>query len=261
VAWPCFPDAVIRARDALRDAKTPVEETVRLIGTEPRLAGRLIQTANCPAFNRAGTRVRDLRTAITRLGGQLVQGVAMSFAIQEMGDEPGLRSIVNVLKELWRKSVIVAAVTRVVAGRTEVKPDEALVAGLLHSIGRLYVMIHTVGKFGAVSVDQDCADVIATGHPSIGKAVLEKWQMGKAIAEAVGEQSNCERIVEGDADLTDVLIVGIVLAEARGRAPLGRFQLESILSFSRIGLSPQDCHDALNQAEYELDELQGALGC
>jgi hypothetical protein len=122
-------------------------------------------------------------------------------------------------------------------------------------------MVHTVGKFGAASVDQDCADVIATWHPSIGKAVLEKWQMGRAIAEAVGEQLNYERIAEGDADLTDVLVVGIVLAEARGRAPLGRFQVENIPAFGRIGLSPQDCHNTLKQAEYELEELQVALGC
>jgi HD-like signal output (HDOD) protein len=261
VDLPCFPNVVMKIRDALNDPKTSVEKTVRLVGAEPRLAARLLQTANSAAFNPTSARVSELRTAITRLGQQLVQGAAISFAIQQMKDEPGLRSIANDLKELWKKSIVVASVSRVVAGRTKVKPDEAFLAGLLHGIGRLYIMARAVGKFSALSLDPDCADVIATWHPSIGKAVLENWRIGEAIAESVGEQSNYERSAGRDADLTDVLIVGIILAEALGQAPLGRSQVEDILSFRRIGLTLQDCHTMLKHAEYQLGALQEALGC
>jgi HD-like signal output (HDOD) protein len=261
VDLPCFPNVVMKIRDALNDPKTSVEETVKLVGAEPRLAARLLQTANSAAFSPSSARVSELRTAITRLGQQFVQGAAMSFAIQQMKDEPGLRSIANDLKELWKKSIVVASVCRVVAGRTKVKPDEAFLAGLLHGIGRLYIMAHAVGKFSALSLDPDCADVIATWHPSIGKAVLENWRVGEAIAESVGEQSNYARSAGRDADLTDILIVGIVLAEALGQAPLGRSQVEDIQSFRRIGLTLQDCHTTLKHAEYQLGALQEALGC
>ena len=68
VNLPCFPDVVIRIRQALEDPETRVSQAVRIVGAEPRLAARLLQTANSVVFNPSGKQVTELRTAITRLG-------------------------------------------------------------------------------------------------------------------------------------------------------------------------------------------------
>src|SRR6516164_1590922 len=68
VDLPCFPDVVIKIRKTLDDPNTTTEQTVTVVGTEPRLAARLLQTANSAAFNTTGKPLTDLRTAITRLG-------------------------------------------------------------------------------------------------------------------------------------------------------------------------------------------------
>lgn len=261
VDLPCFPNVVIRIRDALNDPKTSVEEMVKLVGAEPLLAGRLIQTANSVAFNPSGARVTGLRAAITRLGHQLVQGAAMSFAVQQMKDEPALRAIANDLNTLWKKSIAVASICQVVSRRTKIQPDEAFLTGLLHGIGRLYIMVHAVQKFDALLVDADCEEIIATWHPSIGKAVLETWRVGEAIAEAVGEQMDCDRMPRREADLTDVLMVGITLAEALGQTPTPKLRIEEMGSFGRVGLSNDDCATTLKHAEYQLGSLHEALGC
>src|ERR1700733_14762670 len=87
VNLPCFPEIVLRIRNALADPTTTPEKTVTIVGAEPRLAGRLLQTANSAAFNPTGRPLTDLRTAITRLGHQVVQSAAMAFAVQHMKDE------------------------------------------------------------------------------------------------------------------------------------------------------------------------------
>ncbi|MEA3150701.1 MAG: hypothetical protein QOD56_1640, partial [Gammaproteobacteria bacterium] len=139
VDLPCFPDIVIRIRNALADPKSTPEKTVTIVGAEPRLAGRLLQTANSAAFNPSGKPLTDLRTAITRLGHQLVQSAAMAFAVQHLKDESSLKSIAKPLSELWKESIAVASICQVVARRTGVSPDEAFLTGLLHGIGRLYI--------------------------------------------------------------------------------------------------------------------------
>jgi HDOD domain len=68
-----------------------------------------------------------------------------------------LQFLVNVAGELSRGPVdlpcfpniviSVASISQLVARRTTVKPDEAFLTGLLHGIGRLYIMAHAVGKF------------------------------------------------------------------------------------------------------------------
>ena len=54
VELPCFPNIVVKIRDALLNPRTTTEQTVKLVGSEPRLAARLIQTANSAALNPTG---------------------------------------------------------------------------------------------------------------------------------------------------------------------------------------------------------------
>jgi hypothetical protein len=51
---PCFPDVVIRISQALTDPKTTSDQAVTIVGAEPRLAARILQTANSAAFNTTG---------------------------------------------------------------------------------------------------------------------------------------------------------------------------------------------------------------
>jgi HD-like signal output (HDOD) protein len=263
VDLPCFPNVVIRIRDALNNPKTSIEETVKLVGAEPRLAARLIQTANSVAFNPTGARVTELRTAITRLGQQLVQGAAMAFAVQNMKDEPTLRSIAKPLQELWKKSIAVASICQVVARHTKIKPDEAFLAGLLHGIGRLYIMAKAVGTPTAVILDLECEETIIAWHPSIGKAVLENWRVGEAMAESVGKQCDYDYTLHRAPDLTDVLIVSIALADALEQAPIASplIDMGRIRSFCNIGMTHEDCLTTLKHTEYQLGSLHDALGC
>src|SRR5260370_18980369 len=145
-ALTCFPDVVLRIRKALVDPKNTPGKTVLVVGAEPRLAARLLQTANSAAFNPANKPVTDLRTAITRLGQQVVQSAAMAFAVQHMKDQASLRSIAEPLGALWKESISVALICQIVAGRTKIGPDEAFLTGLLHAIGRLSIMVRSFSK-------------------------------------------------------------------------------------------------------------------
>src|SRR3984957_1492900 len=120
---PCFPDVVIRISTALADPNTTSEHVVTMVGAEPRLAARILQTANSAAFNSSGKPLADLRSAITRLGHQMVYGTAMSYAMLQMKNEASLRSIVQPMTELWNTSIAVASVCQIVAKRTRLNVD------------------------------------------------------------------------------------------------------------------------------------------
>lgn len=261
VDLPCFPDVVVRISKALADPQTTAEHTVTIVGAEPRLAARLLQTANSAAFNSSGKPVTDLRTAITRLGHQTVQSTAMSYALQQMKDEAALRSIAQPLAELWEKSIAVAAVCRLVAARTAVNPEEALLTGLLHGIGSLYIMVRAVGRTSALSDNQSCMDLVTGWQSSIGKAVLESWGFAEEMCDAVRDQSDHTRKWKHQADLTDVMIVGIVLADALRNPEPRTVAMAEINAFQSIGLKEQDCGAILIDAERQIRLVRDALGC
>ena len=261
VDLPCFPDIVIRIRNALADPKSTPEKTVTIVGAEPRLAARLLQTANSAAFNPSGRPLTDLRNAITRLGHQLVQSAAMAFAVQHMKEEESLRSIAKPMTDLWRESISVASICQVVARRTKVSPDEAFLTGLLHGIGRLYIMVRAVGKVNGVAADDAFFELVSGWDASIGKTVLENWGFAEEMSEAIGDQRDTDRKRKHEADLSDILIVGIALGEALQRPAPRVVDVETLAAFTTIGLSAQDCTTILTHAEYQLGSLQDALGC
>jgi HD-like signal output (HDOD) protein len=263
VDLPCFPNVVIQIRNALVDPKTTMDRAVVIVGAEPRLTARLLQTANSAAFNQSGKLITDLKIAITRLGQQLVQSAAMAFAVQQMKNEESLRSIARPLSELWKDSIAVASICHVVARRTKVGPDEAFLTGLLHGIGRLYIMVRAVGEVESLVADDSLLDLIAGWHASIGKAVLENWGFSGDLAEAVGEQCEVERERRRghEADLLDVLSAGIHLAEYLKLAAPRKIDVKGMPALAAIGLSDQACGEILLHAEYQLGALQDSLGC
>jgi HD-like signal output (HDOD) protein len=234
---------------------------VVLVDAEPRLAAKLLQTANSAAFNTSGKRVTDLRAAITRLGQQLVQGTAMAFAVQQMKNEPALRSIAKPLSELWKESITVAYIAKVLAKRTTVQPDEAFLTGLLHAIGKLYIMVRAVGLPTTAAEELASAELISGWHPSIGKAVLENWQVAEEMSDAVGDQNAYDRMSRREADLTDILIIAVILAEALQQPEPRDIHAEGVTAFQRVGLRIGDCDAILKHAEYQLGSLHDALGC
>ena len=261
VNLPCFPNVVLRIRKALADPDTTPEQTVKIVGAEPRLAARLLQVANSVTFNPSGKPITDLRGAITRLGHLLVQCATMAFAVQQMKNEASLRVIARPLSAVWNESISVASISQVVARRTKVNADEAFLTGLLHSIGRLYIMVRAIGNAKALSQDPSFKELVTGWHAAIGKAVLENWGFPERMSEAVGDQGVRENRGKHEADLSDVLIVSVVLAETLRRPQPRIVTTDGIGAFQSIGLSAKDCAAILKHTEYQLGSLHDALGC
>jgi HD-like signal output (HDOD) protein len=261
VNLPCFPDVVMRIRKALAEPDVGLSEIVKIVGTEPRLAARLLQAANSAAFNPAGKHLTDLRAAITRLGHRPVQSAAMSFAVKQLRLAPALRAISKPLNVLWEQSISVAAICQVVARRTRVSPEEAFLTGLLHGIGRLYIMVRSVGKSDELYQDPSFVDMIASWHPAIGKAVLENWGFDDHMCEALGDQDDHDRSGKNEPDLSDILVVGVALARVLREPGPRSVDTEQIKSFARLHLTPQNCAEILRHAEHQLGSLHAALGC
>jgi HD-like signal output (HDOD) protein len=256
---PCFPEVVLRISNALADPNTTSERVVTIVGAEPRLAARILQTANSAAFNSSGKPLTDLRSAITRLGLQMVQSTAMSYAMQQVRDEPSLKTIAAPLTDLWNRSIAVACICRLLAQRTKVPPDEAFLTGLLHGIGMLYIMVRAVAGSLPIGDGQTWVELIASWHAAIGKTVLESWGFVEPMCDAVADQSNFDRRGKHTPTLTDILIASIVLADALPLPEPRTIGRKAVNAFMSIGVTPADCNEVLNQAEAQIRLVHEAL--
>lgn len=197
---PAFPEVVRRLQTALMDDGTTVRDIVNIIGSEPVLSARLMQMANSAAMNPSGTPVASLNNAVSRLGFNLVRTVATAFALRQLARDQSLGELHAELTDIWKSSNEVASICYGVAkqafGR---QPDEALVAGLLHSIGRLYILMRAHQSRPEMRRDPEFRTLLDAWQPAMGKAILEAWGLPQRICEAVENQ---DYLLEGgDAEL------------------------------------------------------------
>ncbi|MBN1237581.1 MAG: HDOD domain-containing protein [Gammaproteobacteria bacterium] len=213
---PAFPDAVLRIQKALQSPDSSAQDIVAILGSDPALAAEVLRTANSVAFKPADKEITDLRNAVTRLGMNMVRTIAVAFAMRQLRkrdvySDAGRGEI----EAIWRESLHLAAVCHVLARRcTRLNADQALLAGLLHGLGRLYIVMRAEGSedFTLFHPDVDIRDVASGWQAAIGKAILDKWGLPEAIQHAVEHQDDFDAELEGPESLTDVLIAAKALA-------------------------------------------------
>jgi HD-like signal output (HDOD) protein len=97
--------------------------------------------------------------------------------------------------------------------RTRLNPDDAFLAGLLHEVGKLYILLRVKDKIEQLASEAAFQSVVDEWHPRVGRAVIESWMLPAELADAVGEHQTCALEAPEPPRLTDVLAVANYLAE------------------------------------------------
>ena len=249
---PAFPEAVIRIQRALQSPDTSTDDVVRILSSEPALAARLLRMANSAEFRRVDQNVTDLRKAVARMGFNMVRSVAVAFAMRQLRRKDTYTPAAQAqLEQSWNTSLEISAMCFVIAKRfTRVNPDQALLTGLLHVLGRLYIIMRS--KDSPELSDDEISDVIDGWHATIGKAILESWGLPETLQHAVEHQDEYENGFEGDVSLSDILVAAKLLF--KGETDGGRFP-----ALRRTGVITADGGRAMEQYAEELQSVRVSL--
>ncbi|HWX31366.1 MAG TPA: HDOD domain-containing protein [Steroidobacteraceae bacterium] len=261
VDLPSFPEIAVRIRRVLSDANSSIEQVVRVVGSEPALAARLLRISNSASLNRSGKTVTDLRTAINRIGYNMVRSASISFSMAQIRNSNKLAGLGHRLNELWERSTLVAALAFVLARTcTKVNPDEAMLTGMMHGIGELYVLTRAVDHPELFASDATLNDIIGEWHASIGKAILENWNFSESMAKAVGEQADFSRTDDGPPDLSDVIAISILMASHVADIPGLEIAMRNLGAAKRLRLDGGKVAAAMRESAAEVTALSQALG-
>jgi HD-like signal output (HDOD) protein len=192
----------MRIQEALDDPNCSIDAASKVVLNEPLLSARVVAIANSAAFNRAGNDVTSVKAAITRLGFRTLRSVVASLVMRQLAGSsknPKIRSLVN---KLWEHSAQVAALAQVIARRiTQVDPDTAMFAGIVHEVGGFYMLsrveefpclldpdTYTVSDPDLLPLIEDDVDSIIdkeSAEAIIGRAVLASLKLPQSVVDAV----------------------------------------------------------------------------
>lgn len=261
VELPSFPAVALRVCQVLNDENSSTDRIVRVLGSEPGLAARLLRMANSVALNPLGQEVRDLKVAVLRAGLDVLRMAAITFALSQLSRAREYRGLEAELEAFWHRSTLVAATCYATARKIqEIRPDEAMLAGLLHGVGHLYILC-LARRHPVMSVYPESSRQIADlWSAQVGKAILQNWCMPDSLTAAIHAQEKRDRDPGTPVDLADVLIVGKILADRLEQSAVALPDVRLVGSLDRLRLAPQDLDPILDSSRREIESLRAALG-
>lgn len=261
VDLPSYPDVAIRVRQVLSDDDVSNDRIARVIASDAGLATRMLVMANSVALSRGGRPLTDLRLAVTRIGHDNVRSAALAYALAQIRAAGELEHIRVELAQLWESSTLVAALGRVIAVATRAaNADEAMLAGLLHNVGSVYILARADRHSALFSSPELRGELIGQWQAQIGKAIAQNWGLPERVAEAIGDQDVVEQVEAGRRNLIDVLGVAVKAAACFGCEAGDGPLLAACPAFRRLGLDSDAWQKILADSRDEIAGLRAALG-
>ncbi len=172
-----------------------VDDIVKVVASDPMLAGQLLKIANSATYARR-TAVDSIATAVSYLGDKLVVGIALGASCACIY-ESELKGYESSEGDLWLHSLRTAIASKEFAKFTskKVDPNVAYTAGLLHDIGKAVLSAYLAEKLDEVrevfasSEPKDFLEVekklVGVDHCEIGAILAKHWNLPDTIKSVV----------------------------------------------------------------------------
>lgn len=258
---PSLPEVALKIRRALSEEDVSIGEIARLIGTDPALAAKMLRVANSAMFYRGSRPITNLKDAVSQLGQKMVRNVALSFAAQQVFIGYGHRLLHDAIGAVWRHSVHAAVVAHMLARvRTRLNADEAFLAGLLHEIGKLYILMRAKDDADAILGDPGFESVLAAWHPRVGRAVIDTWELSPELAAAVGEHLSVSLTAPDPPTMASVVAVANYLVEHSEEACADAEFHSKVPSFGSLSMDKPTFDWLIRAADVDVRLLTIAFG-
>ena len=207
----CF-DTVLRLRKILQDPNHSLATIAKALSIEPLISAKLLRMANSVAYNPAGNDVKDLQSAVSRLGLNTVRSASMAIVMTQLLRAKGMAGFSDITQSLWEHSVRTAAAAKVIAkAMTVLNPEEAMLAGLIHDLGAFYMLYRATQYDDLRGRPDSMRYLIINWHESIGVSLLGALGLPEEIVEASVDHDHPRPPPETIRNYTDLIYVANML--------------------------------------------------
>ena len=256
---PVLPEVVLKARKTVQDSNATASRMAKIITADTALSARVVRVANS-ALLRGRTPVTSVQSAIARMGIKLLRNMITCLVMQQVYQRGATALVDEQLKALWEHGTRVAALSQVIARKfTNLDPEQAMLAGLIHDIGALPILTRAA-KVPELLVNPAAMQrIVDRLHPRIGKIVLQNWRFPQEFIDVVTEHENLEYDSNPGPDYVDVVIVANIHSYIGTENHRSKINWDYIPAFAKLGLTPKASIAALNEAQEEVAEIQQLL--
>ncbi len=250
---PTQPEVAVRIRECVEDPNVTPDKLAHVISRDPALTAKFIQIGNSP-LNRGSVSINSLPNVINRLGFKYICNIATGLAMEQIFQATN-DNIDTLMHEAWASSSYVAAHAHVYAKRfSKVPSDTALLAGLMHLIGVLPILVYAQENEELAENKELLRKLIKEHHVTLSELILKSWQFPDDITTMPSKLfKDSETPYEGPS------LVNIVEAAILKTHDLNKYFLEmespKTQIYERLHLADEQ---PLNDDKFK-DELQESM--
>jgi putative nucleotidyltransferase with HDIG domain len=190
---PSLPAVYHKILETLRSPRASCMSVGQIVSEDPAMAAKVLQLVNS-AFFGLGRNISNPCQAVTLLGLDTIRALVLSIHVFSELDQRQVKALS--LDALWAHSLTVGTLAKRIAQAEVQDPkvwDDALLAGLLHDIGKLvlgtnlpdeYLAVRERAAEGEVSLPEAERQVFGASHAEIGAYLLGLWALPDPIVEA-----------------------------------------------------------------------------
>lgn len=255
IVLPTLPEIALKIREVVQDPDSSAAKIAITIGVDPVITTKLLQVANSPLY-RPSTPIENLQNAISRLGQTVVRNIVTGLVMEQLyrkGDNPAIE---RHLKELWLHSTKVAAISMILARKfTKLKPDQAMLAGLIHDIGAIPIYTEAA-NIPELEDEELLQNIVAKIHNLIGTAILDDWNFPQELIDVVSNHEDLNYDSGDGVDYVDVVTVANILSHIGTPHPLAKRDWAEATAFKKLGLTPEESINVIEEAQEEVNMIQ-----
>jgi putative nucleotidyltransferase with HDIG domain len=212
---PTLPPILQKLNVMIEDERVSIHQIAELIEKDQVITSKVLRLANS-AFYGFPKKVSTVQNALMLLGINVIKILITTSSIFEILHKEDVG--------LWEHSIGVAACTKIIAERVELKePQEIATAGLLHDLGRViqkvafkeeYKKILEMVKKGKNHLDAE-REILGIDHGEIGAYLMRQWNLPDRLIEAVDAHHELKKAKKFKKEAAAIHLAD-VLIHARG---------------------------------------------
>jgi HD-like signal output (HDOD) protein len=197
VKLPAFNATALRIQKEVAKEEPDGRLIEKLIVSDQSLTGEVLRVSNS-SFYKGLTQVETVRDAIIRMGNIEVSNIVSMVALQHNFKSKN-QAIHKIMEKLWRHSVGCAIGANWLARHTGLQAlaHETFIAGLLHDVGKLYVLkiiddMKVSAEIKTLPSDTVIDEVMQQLHTDQGYAIMTHWNLPEKYCRVARDHHRAE---------------------------------------------------------------------
>jgi HD-like signal output (HDOD) protein len=200
---PSLPEVALRVRELSESTDCGMAQLAEAVALDPTISARLLKVANSAGIHGTGT-IGTVSAAVTRLGMNRVRALVTQLCILQLlgsGRDP------DRTRAFVESGLRVGAICHALAAyHRNLNPEEAMLAGLVHDIGKLPLYKYTEALPELAEHEGLRQQIVLRMHPRVGAILLESWNLPAELVQAAAEHEDLARDPAPAPDYADLVI-------------------------------------------------------